>query len=58
MVTFGPCPYFDHKQVVFGEVIDGLHLLDFIENAGIQGGIQEQREDSLVMKSGSANARN
>lgn len=57
-MTFGPCPYFDHKQVVFGEVIDGLHLLDFIENAGIQGGIQEQREGSLVMKSGSANARN
>lgn len=37
ILTLGPCAYFDHRHVVFGEVVDGLHLLRYIESIGNRG---------------------
>ncbi|CDI79332.1 hypothetical protein EAH_00010600, partial [Eimeria acervulina] len=30
-ITFGPTPHLDGKHVVFGEVVEGLELLDDVE---------------------------
>lgn len=37
-VTFGPSPWLDGKHVAFGHVIDGLEVLDAIEECGTEGG--------------------
>lgn len=34
VLTLAPCPYLDHRYVVFGEVVEGLPLLRYIESIG------------------------
>mmetsp|Transcript_11741 Transcript_11741/g.15951 ORF Transcript_11741/g.15951 Transcript_11741/m.15951 type:complete len:152 (-) Transcript_11741:146-601(-) len=37
-LCFGPTPHLDRRHVVFGEVVEGLHLLDAIESVGSGSG--------------------
>ena len=37
-ITFGKCEWLDGKHVVFGEVIEGLDILDKMEQVGSQSG--------------------
>lgn len=37
-MTFQPCPWLDEKNVVFGRVKDGWHVLDAIECEGTNNG--------------------
>ncbi|CAF1222850.1 unnamed protein product [Didymodactylos carnosus] len=37
-VTFVPCPHLDNKHVVFGQLIQGFHLLKDLEMSGSDGG--------------------
>ena len=35
-ITFVPCPWLDGKHTVFGEVDEGVELLDLLERCGSQ----------------------
>jgi peptidylprolyl isomerase len=37
-ITFNECKWLDRKHVVFGQIEEGIELLDEIENAGSKGG--------------------
>ncbi|CAF0827274.1 unnamed protein product [Rotaria sp. Silwood1] len=37
-VTFAPCPHLDNKHVVFGQVIQGFHLLQDLDMSGSESG--------------------
>jgi peptidylprolyl isomerase len=37
-LTFGECKWLDRKHVVFGQIEEGIEVLDEIENAGTIGG--------------------
>ena len=37
-LCFGATPHLDGRHVVFGEVVDGMHVLDAIESVGSQEG--------------------
>ncbi|CAF0807707.1 unnamed protein product [Didymodactylos carnosus] len=37
-ITFVPCPHLDNKHVVFGQLIQGFHLLKDLEMSGSDGG--------------------
>jgi peptidylprolyl isomerase len=37
-LTFVPCPWLDGKHVVFGEVVEGLEILEKLEANGSQSG--------------------
>ena len=50
MLTLAPCPYFDHRHVVFGEVIEGFHILRYIESIGSKTG--HIRDEIKIVSSG------
>lgn len=37
-ITFGPCPHLDNKHVVFGQVIQGFHILNDLDMSGSDNG--------------------
>lgn len=37
-ITFVPCPHLDNKHVVFGQVLQGFHLLKDLEMSGSESG--------------------
>ena len=37
-ITFGPTPHLDGAHVVFGKVVEGMEMLDKMENAGSNSG--------------------
>jgi peptidylprolyl isomerase len=41
-LTFVPCPWLDGKHVVFGEVVEGLEILEQLEANGSQSGQTKQ----------------
>ncbi len=41
-LTFVPCPWLDGKHVVFGEVVEGLDVLEKLEANGSQSGTTKQ----------------
>merc|ERR1711907_446352 len=49
-ITFVPCPWLDGKHTVFGEVDEGVELLDLLERCGSQSG--RPRAEVKIEKSG------
>lgn len=50
-ITFGPCKQLDGKHVVFGKIIEGMEVLDMIEEecAVAPGGMSEEPTKSVVV---------
>uniref|UniRef100_A0A0G4HIJ2 Peptidyl-prolyl cis-trans isomerase n=1 Tax=Chromera velia CCMP2878 TaxID=1169474 RepID=A0A0G4HIJ2_9ALVE len=44
-LTFTSVPWLDGKHVVFGEVVEGLQVLDLLEGIGTQGGAPTKRAE-------------
>jgi len=42
-ITFAPCPWLDGRHVVFGQVVDGMEVLDAIEESGSESGIPTRK---------------
>jgi len=41
-ILFGPQPHLNGKHVVFGKVVYGMHVLDWLEAAGSQTGAPKE----------------
>ena len=49
-ITFVECPWLDGKHTVFGEVDEGLELLELLERCGSGSG--QPRAEIIIEKSG------